>query len=131
MNTYQWYAELVKPEWAPPGWLFGPVWTVLYVIIAITFSYVIYKSFHGEIPKLIGILFAANLVCNVIFSPIQFGLQNNLLATVDIILVLGTLTAGLILVYPYYPLVAIANIPYVLWVSFATVLQITITYLNW
>lgn len=129
--SMQWYATLIKPFWAPPAWLFGPVWSVLYVIIALTFLWVFYKAYTGAIPKRVALPFAFNLIFNLAFSPIQFGLQNNVLAFVDIIAVLGTLLWALCAVWPYARTVTYANIPYMLWVSFATVLQTTITILNW
>lgn len=131
METYTWYQTLIKPAWAPPSWLFGPVWTVLYAIIAISFGYVGYAYIRGTIPFLVLLPFLLNLVFNFAFTPLQFGLQNNLLAAIDILLVLGTLIWALVVIYPYAPWVSYINIPYLLWVSFATVLQLTVTYLNW
>lgn len=125
-----WYASLVKPAWAPPEWLFGPVWTVLYLIIAVSFGYVAWRYFHKELPFLVFLPFVLNLVCNLLFSPIQFGLRNNELAALDILLVLGTLIWALVVIRPYVPWVGLVNIPYFAWVSFATVLQLTITWLN-
>ncbi len=142
-NTYNWYQALIKPNWAPPSWLFGPVWTVLYAIIAVTFGFVFYKVFQKQIPWLVALPFALNLVFNFAFTPLQFGLKNNLLAAADILLVLFTLIWALYAIYAFglknhietgagtYAWIVYANIPYLLWVSFATVLQITITYLNW
>jgi tryptophan-rich sensory protein len=130
MNESQQYAELIKPFWAPPSWLFGPVWTVLYAIIAATFGTVFYKAFTGKLPWIVALPFALNLVFNFAFTPLQFGLKNNFLAAIDIMLVLGTLVWALIAVWPHLRWVAYANIPYLLWVSFATVLQLTVTYLN-
>jgi benzodiazapine receptor len=129
-NTATWYEALITPSWAPPAWLFGPVWAVLYAIIAVSFTYVLYLGITKRIPRIVLLPFALNLVFNLLFSPIQFGLQNNLLATVDIFLVLGTLIWALIAIYPYARWVSLVNIPYLLWVSFATVLQVTITVLN-
>ena len=131
MENYNWYQQLAKPVWAPPAWLFGPVWTVLYAIIALTFGYVGYLFLKKQIPFLIVVPFILNVVFNVSFTPIQFGLRNNYLATLDIVLVLATLIWALVSIYPYARWVAYANIPYVLWVLFATVLQITITFMNW
>lgn len=130
MNTYTWYQQLIKPTWAPPSWLFGPVWTFLYIVIAITFGMVFYKFYTGKISWVVVLPFALNLVFNFAFSPIQFGLKNNLLASVDILLILGTLAWSLVAIFPYFQLIAFANVPYFLWVSFATILQLTITYLN-
>ncbi len=129
-KTYDWYQTIIRPSWAPPSWVFGPVWSVLYAIIAITFGTVFYKTVSKEIPWIVALPFALNLIFNFAFTPIQFGLKNNLLASVDILLVLATLIWAIVAVYPYMRWVALLNIPYLLWVSFATVLQITITYLN-
>ena len=130
MNTYNWYQELLKPSWAPPAYLFGPVWTVLYIIIAISFGTALYLAFTKKIPQSIAMPFILNLVFNLLFTPIQFGLQNNLLATVDILLVLATLLWAMKSIYPHRKWIAYAQVPYLIWVSFATVLQLTITYLN-
>jgi translocator protein len=129
-TTFNWYQELIKPEWAPPSFLFGPVWSVLYLLIAISFGYVFYKIYKKEIPKYVAIPFILNLFFNLIFSPIQFGIQNLPLASIDIILVLITLIWFQISIFKYAKWVALINIPYLLWVSFATVLQLTITFLN-
>ncbi len=130
MNTYSWYQNLIKPTWAPPSYLFGPVWTFLYVLIAISYGYVFYLYFTKKIPLIVVLPFILNLIFNFIFSPIQFGLQNNLLASIDILLILGTLIWAILSIFSYIPWVSYVNIPYLLWVSFATVLQLTITYLN-
>jgi len=83
------------------------------------------------IPAISVLPFALNLIFNVAFTPLQFGLENNLLAAIDIILVLVTLGWALYAIYPYAAWVTYVNIPYFVWVSFATVLQLSITYLNW
>lgn len=125
-----WYQTLIKPTWAPPSWLFGPVWTVLYIIIAGSYGYVGYLFLTKKIPFMVLLPFILNLVFNLLFTPLQFGLQNNVLAMVDIFLVLGTLIWALVSIYKYAPWVSYVNIPYLAWVSFATVLQVTITVLN-
>lgn len=130
MQNYEWYSTLMKPDWAPPAWLFGPVWTFLYILIAFSFGWVFWSAFQKEIPRSVATPFVLNLVFNFLFTPIQFGLQSNLLAAVDILLVLGTLLWAMRAVKPYLSWVFYAQIPYFLWVSFATVLQLTVTYLN-
>jgi tryptophan-rich sensory protein len=129
-NAYEWYLQLRKPKWAPPSSLFGPVWSVLYILIAISFGYAGYMFFTGVIPFMVILPFILNLIFNFAFTPIQFGLQNNILAAVDILLVLGTLIWAMIAIYPYASWITYLQIPYLLWVSFATVLQLTVTYLN-
>lgn len=126
-----WYLTLIKPTWAPPAWLFGPVWTVLYAIIFVSFSFVFYKALKGELSYLIALPFLLNLAFNAAFTPLQFGLRSNGLAALDIVLVLTTLIWALIIIHPHAPWVTYVNLPYLAWVGFATVLQLTITYLNW
>lgn len=133
MNTYNWYSQIIKPLWSPPSWIFGPVWTVLYTIIAISFGTVFYKTFIGKISWIVALPFILNLIFNFAFTPLQFGLKDNLLAAIDILLVLVTLVWALTALWRSVPdlrWVVYVNIPYLLWVSFATVLQLTITYLN-
>lgn len=130
MNTYNWYSQLIKPSWAPPSWLFGPVWTVLYAIIAVSFGTVFYKAFTKQISWIVALPFALNLIFNFAFTPLQFGLKNNLLAGIDILLVLGTLIWAMVAIYPHMKWITYIQIPYLFWVSFATVLQLTITFLN-
>lgn len=133
MNEARLYTQLIKPSWAPPSWVFGPVWTVLYAIIAISFGTIFYKAFTKEIPWIVALPFALNLVCNFAFAPIQFRLVNNFLASIDILLVVGTLVWALYAVWHNAPdlrWVVYANIPYLLWGAFATSVQLTITYLN-
>jgi tryptophan-rich sensory protein len=133
MNTYTWYVQLIKPTWSPPSWLFGPVWTVLYAIIAVSFGTVFYRAFTGKLSWVVALPFVLNLVFNFAFTPIQFGLKNNLLASIDILLVVGTLVWALYALWhaaPELRWVVYVNIPYLLWGTFATCLQLTITYLN-
>ena len=133
MNTYNWYSQLAKPFWAPPSWLFGPVWTILYIVIAVSFGTVLYQAFRGRLSWRVALPFGLNLVFNLAFTPIQFGLKNNLLASVDILLVVGTLIWALVALWRAAPglrWVVYANLPYLLWGLFATALQLTITYLN-
>jgi tryptophan-rich sensory protein len=130
MPTYNWYSQLIKPSWAPPSFLFGPVWTFLYILIAISFGKVFLMAIQKAIPLSVALPFALNIIFNLAFTPLQFGLQNNLLAAIDILLVLATLIWAMIAIYQHAPWITYIQIPYLLWVSFATVLQLTITYLN-
>jgi tryptophan-rich sensory protein len=130
MKTSNNYIEFKKPSWAPPGRLFGPVWMVLYIIIFISYGYVIYLYFRNTIPFIVLLPFILNLVFNLAFTPIQFRLRNNILASIDIILTIATLVWALYSIYPYASWVSYVNIPYALWGIFATVLQFTITLLN-
>ncbi|KND47845.1 MAG: hypothetical protein AB201_02950 [Parcubacteria bacterium C7867-006] len=133
MNEQTQYAQLTKPSWAPPSWLIGSVWVVLYAIIAVSFGTVFYKAFTKQIPWIVAPPFALNLLFNFAFPFIQFRLVNNFFASIDILLVVGTLVWALYAVWhsaPELRWVVYTNIPYLLWGMFATCVQLTITYLN-
>ncbi len=130
MKTKKQYKDYKKPTWAPPSWLFSPVWTLLYILIAISYGYVVYGFYTHVIPFIVVVPFVLNLVFNAAFTPLQFTLRNLTLASVDILLVLGSLVWALVAVYPYISWVSLINIPYLLWVCFATVLQLTVTVMN-
>ncbi len=129
-NTYSWYSQLVKPTWSPPSWIFGPVWSFLYVLIFISFGKVFLLAAQKKIPLIIVLPFVLNLIFNAAFTPLQFGLKSNLLAAIDILLVLVTLVWAMLAIYPHARWITYIQVPYLAWVSFATVLQLTITYLN-
>ncbi|SFU39574.1 TspO and MBR related proteins [Polaromonas sp. YR568] len=129
-SSAAWYAQLAKPFFAPPASVFGPVWTVLYLVIAVSFGYVLLQTLKRRLPFSVLLPFILNLVFNLAYTPIQFGLKNNALASVDILLVLGTLVWAMVAVWRRVRWVALVNIPYLLWVAFATVLQLSITWMN-
>jgi len=131
METYLWYQQLMKPFWAPPSFVFGPVWTVLYIGIIISFGAVFVLLGQKKISLMIALPFVLNIFANLAFTPLQFGLKSNLLASIDILLVLVTLIWAMRSIFPFASWVTYAQIPYLLWVVFATVLQLTITYLNY
>jgi len=130
MNESLQYMNFVRPDWAPPAWIFGPVWAVLYVIIAVSFAAVFWSIWKKEIPGRVAVPFVLNLIFNFAFTWIQFGLENNPLAFVDIVLVLITIVWLMKVIWPYKKWVAYAQVPYLIWVSFATLLQASVTYLN-
>lgn len=130
INTYNWYSTLIKPTWAPPSWLFGPVWTVLYILIFISFGKVFLMLYEKKISFMVALPFILNLFFNLIFTYLQFGLKNNYLAALDILLVLITLIWAMVSIFPYAKWITYIQVPYLLWVSFTTILQLTITYLN-
>lgn len=130
METYKWYQSLSKPFFAPPSWFFGVAWSILYPIIFISFGFVFYKVVKKEIPYIVALPFIINLITNLLFSPIQFGTRNFLLASIDITVVVISLVWAMIAIYPYSRAITFAQIPYLLWGLFATILQYSITYLN-
>jgi len=125
-----WYEKLSKPSWSPPARLFGPVWTVLYLGILITYGAAAVMFANSQIAWFVFLPFLLNILFNILFTPIQFVLKKNNLALIDILLILATLIWALIRIYPFAPWILWVNIPHLLWVSFAAVLQASITWLN-
>ncbi|MDD5291201.1 MAG: tryptophan-rich sensory protein [Patescibacteria group bacterium] len=130
MQNYEWYQQLTKPSWSPPAYVFGPVWTFLYILMAVSFGKVFLMAWQKQIAFIVALPFALNLIFNLAFTPIQFGLKNNLLASLDILLILSTLVWAMIAIYPHARWITYIQIPYLIWVAFATVLQLTVTFLN-
>jgi translocator protein len=91
MTRAEWYAALAKPSWMPDGGTIGLIWSLLYPVIAITFEYVFVQAVRRKVPRAVALPFAVNVVANLIFTPIQFGLRNLPLAAVDILVMLGSI----------------------------------------
>ena len=126
-----WYDSLAKPSWTPDGGTIGTIWAVIYPLIAIATVATIYKVARGEVSPWVWLPLAVNLAANAAFTPIQFGLRNLPLATADILVVLLTIVAWMVLVWrPGSIWIAVVLAPYLLWVTTATVLQVSITLMN-
>jgi benzodiazapine receptor len=130
MEYGSWYSRQKKPSWAPPEIAFGQIWSFLYPIIFAVNIYVFYLLSKGQISWRVALPFWLNLFFNFAFSPLQFGLRSQILSSIDIVLVLVTTVWCIIAIWPYSKLASIAFTPYLIWVSIATVLQISITVLN-
>lgn len=130
MEWKTWYDGLVKPFWTPAPATIGLIWQILYPVIFATFGFVFLQALRGKIPRRIALPFAINLAANLVFTPIQFGLRYLPLASLDILIVSGTIVWMIYSVWPHYRWVAVAQVPYLVWVSIATVLQLSITVWN-
>jgi tryptophan-rich sensory protein len=124
------YKNFKLPPLSPPSYLFGIVWPFLYLLIFISYGFVLYQIIKGNLGWRIFIPFGINLLTNALFTYFQFGLKNNYLALADILIVLITIIWTIILIWPQFRWVAYLQIPYLLWVTFATYLQIGVTILN-
>ncbi len=131
MTTMEWYDSLAKPGWTPSPTTISLIWRILYPIIIVTFGFVFVQAIRRKVPWWVALPFAINLIANLIFTPIQFGLRNLPLASVDILIVWGTIIWIMVAIWRYYRWVAVAQVPYFVWVSLATVLQLNITAMNW
>ncbi|GAB5516648.1 TspO/MBR family protein [Rhodopirellula baltica] len=131
MTWRDWYDALDKPTWTPEPSTIGLIWQILYPIILVTFGYVFYRVFRKQIPWSVAVPFAINLLANIAFTPIQFGLRNLPLAALDIAIVWGTILWAMKAIWPHHRWVAFAQIPYLVWVTIASILQFSITWNNW
>jgi tryptophan-rich sensory protein len=130
MTFMEWYNSLVKPGWTPEPAFIGLMWRIIYPIIVMTFGFVFVQAARKKIPRGIVIPFAINLAANLTFTPIQFGLRNLTLASIDILIVWASIIWLARAIWSHYRWVAIAQVPYFAWVSTATVLQLSITWMN-
>jgi len=131
MIDYSQYSEVIKPFWAPPEWLLSPIWLPLYAIMVVSFGAVFYKVYKGKLSYKVSIPFALNIIFHIAFVNIQFGLKNNLLAIISLLLVLGTIIWMIYAIWPKIRWIAYAQVPYLLWIIYAAALKLSITYLNW
>jgi tryptophan-rich sensory protein len=130
MEWLPWYNSLAKPDWTPAPATIGLIWTILYPIIAVSFGYVFVQASRGRLGWNVATPFVCNLAANLIFTSILFRMRNLPLASVDILIVLGTIVWSAIAVWPHSRWVAWAQLPYFVWVSIATFLQLSITWMN-
>jgi benzodiazapine receptor len=130
MSWQDWYNALQKPSWTPPGSTIGMIWSVLYPILFVSIAFVSVQAVRRRLPWRVLIPFGVNLVSNVIFTPIQFGLRNLELAALDILIVWGSIVWMMLAVWRHYRWVTFAQVPYLLWVTTATGLQLSITWMN-
>ena len=122
----KWYAKLKKPSWTPSGKTIGTIWSILYPMIAISFVYVMIHAVRGDLSWTIGTIFIVNLIANILFSPIFFGLKNIPLATIDIVIVWATIILQFLFMWPVSKFIAVLQIPYFIWVSIASTIQLTV-----
>ena len=122
----EWYAQLTKPAFNPPGWIFGPVWTVLYVLIAIAGWRVFERNRDGWPMK----LWWAQLVLNFLWSPVFFAAHQTGLALAVILLLLAAILAFIATAWRQDRVAAWLFVPYAVWVAFASVLNGSLYSLN-
>lgn len=124
-----WYATLHKPFFSPPNWIFAPVWTVLYILMGVSLYLVI--SDKGKVIREKAIqIFVAQLVLNVTWSIVFFGMKNPMLAFVNILVLWIAIFLTIKSFYKINKLAGNLLIPYIIWVSFATLLNLSIIILN-
>ena len=124
-----WYRELEKPPFNPPGAVFGPVWSIIYVLTACA-AWFAWRDVRGSRRRAVLWLFAINAALNLLWTVLFFGAKSPWAAALEIVPLLGTIVALIWAVRPWNKAASNALIPYAAWVSFATVLSWTIAIQN-
>ena len=123
------YGQLTQPAWAPPAWIFGPVWTALYALMAVA-AWLVWRAGGFDMHRTALTLFLVQLALNAIWSWLFFALHWGAAALADIFLLWIFILATLIAFWRIRPLAAVLLMPYLAWVSFASVLNYSVWQLN-
>lgn len=124
-----WYATINKPAWNPPNWIFGPVWSTLYLLMAIA-AWLVWRDWGFQAAGLAFTFFALQLCLNALWSYLFFGLHKPAFAFIEIIFLWLAILATLIAFFKLNTLAGALLLPYILWVTFAAFLNYTIWKLN-
>ena len=124
-----WYASLNKPSFSPPNWIFGPVWTTLYILMGVS-SFLIWKQNASKGRNLAMLVYFIQLLLNFGWSFIFFYYKMIGAALIEILLLWSSILVMIVLFYKIKPAAAYINLPYLLWVSFAAVLNASYYFLN-
>jgi translocator protein len=124
-----WYAALKKPAWNPPGWVFGPVWSALYMMMAVAAWLVWQRGGFAAQRRPLG-FFLAQLALNALWTPLFFGLHQPGVAFAEIVLLWLAIAWTIVAFWPVHRVAAGLLVPYLAWVSFAGVLNGTLWRLN-
>jgi tryptophan-rich sensory protein len=125
-----WYYALRKPSWQPPDWLFGPAWTVILALASLS-AFLAWRSADtADEQLLVIVLFVANGVLNILWSPLFFRLRRPDWALLEVPLLWLSVLAPVLLLAPISGAASLLLLPYLVWVGFAAVLNLTIVRLN-
>ncbi|CAG0957263.1 Tryptophan-rich protein TspO [Methanosarcinales archaeon] len=125
-----WYATLTKPSFAPPNWLFFPVWTTLFVMMGISLYLVWRRGLEGQQVKNALVIFAVQLILNVLWSAAFFGLRSPLSGLIEISILWISIAFTIMIFMKISRTAGLLLIPYIIWVSFAAILNFMIWRLN-
>ena len=128
--TPTWYQTLKKPSFDPPEWLFGPAWTLLYLLMAVA-AWLVWKQGIGAPGvKLALAVFLVQLILNALWSVFFFGLRSPLAGLVDIVVLWLAILATIVLFFRVSVPAGVLLLPYIVWVTFAAVLNAAVFHLN-
>jgi benzodiazapine receptor len=123
------YAQLERPYWAPPSWVFGPVWTILYGLMAIA-AWLVWLDRESRFVRVALFVFVLQLIFNALWSWLFFGWRQGGLGFVDVVLLCGLIVVTLVRFWRIRPLAGALLVPYLLWVAFAAALNYSVWKLN-
>jgi tryptophan-rich sensory protein len=129
VSTGDWYAGLHKPSWNPPPWIFGPVWTLLYIMMAVA-AWMVWRAGGWRAQGRALGFFLLQWLLNAVWTPLFFGLHRPLLAFAEIMALLLTLLITTVLFWRVRKIAGFLLLPYLAWVSFAAFLNFTLWQLN-
>lgn len=124
-----WYPTLVKPSWTPPDWIFGPVWSCLYIMIAIS-GWLIYRAEYSHKRTIALMLYGSQLALNFIWPFLFFSLRSPILGLIDIVLLCLLVILTIVAAWSVRPIASILLIPYLIWIIYATSLNVEIWRFN-
>ncbi len=125
----EWYERLAKPTWRPPNWVFAPVWSVLYLMIAVS-GWLVWRGAGFSAAAFPLSIYAISLGLNGAWSSFFFGLRRPDLAFLDVVLLWVSIIATIIIFYPIEQFSALLLLPYLIWVTFAAMLNFAIWRMN-
>ena len=125
-----WYTTIQKPSFNPPNWIFAPVWTLLFLMMGISLYFVWNKGWEDKKIKIAVFIFSAQIALNIFWSLLFFGLQSPFYAFIEIIILWLAILLTIISFYKISKIATYLLLPYILWVSFAAVLNFSILILN-
>lgn len=128
-NASSFYAELARPSWSPPAWLFGPVWTLLYIMMGVA-AWLVWREGGWSAARTALTLFIVQLIFNAAWSWLFFAMRRGDLAFYEIIVLLVLIIATIVSFWPVSKVAAVLMMPYLAWVMFASVLNFTIWRMN-
>jgi benzodiazapine receptor len=129
LQAEDFYRQLQRPDWAPPAWIFGPVWTTLYVLMAIA-AWLVWRERRNRSVRPALTLYVLQLGCNALWSWLFFAWHRGLLAFADIVVLWCLILATLIAFWRVRRLAGMLLVPYLVWVSFAALLNLRVWQLN-
>jgi tryptophan-rich sensory protein len=129
INAASFYGQLIQPTWSPPGWLFGPVWSVLYTMMGVS-AWLVWRQYGMRLVRTAFIVFVVQLALNALWTWLFFTWHLGAIALIEILALWALIATTIVLFWPLNRLAAMLLVPYLAWVSFASALNLALWKLN-